>query len=192
MVQVPKGNEFLVNINLNQLESFYRKEENSIAKIRLQAAIFRKKGKTLQEISQIVNYPLTTVGDWLRRLHNEGLERINSKKKSGRPSRLTKEKTEELKQTLRKSPQEKELPYKVWTTKLLAYYIEEKYNTHYQIRHIEKLVKKWGFSIKKARPEHQKANKELQEAFKKKFEKKFNRQFTMDSRSFVLTKHTST
>ena len=83
------------------------------------------------------------------------------------------------------------MPYIVWTTKLVLYYISEKYNISYQIRQIEKLVHQLGFSIKKARPEHKKANKELQEAFKKKFKRKFNQEFMMDSRSFVLMKSIS-
>ena len=191
MSQVPKGEAFLIEYNTKFLEDLYKKEKNGKAKIRLQAAVLRKKNKTLEQISSIVGYPITTVGDWLRRLNNNGIERIYSIKQEGRPKKITKIQEEELKKILCMSPKKQGFPYSVWTTKILLYFIDQTYSVLYKLRNIEKLVKKLGFSIKKARPEHRKANKKLQEDFKKKFKKRFNQEFTMDLRSFVLTKFTS-
>lgn len=191
MSQVPKGEKFLGYYNIVDLEKLYKNEKNGKAKTRLHAVILRKKNKNLEEISSIVGYPLTTVGDWLRRINKEGIGRIYSKKQNGRPTKFTKKEEEEIKEILKMSPERQGLPFRVWTTKLLLYFIETKYSILYTLRNIEKLVKKLGFSIKKARPEHKKANKKLQEEFKKKFRQKFNQEFMMDSRSFVLTKSTS-
>lgn len=191
MAQVPKGEKFLSEYGLKDLEILYKKEKNSKAKIRLQAAILRKKNKTLEEIGSIVGYPFTTVGDWLRRLNKDGIERIYSKRQSGRPTRFTKIQEENIKNILLQSPEKQGLPYSVWTTKILMYFMDKEYDILYKLRNIEKLVKKLNFSIKKARPEHRKANKKLQEDFKKKFKQRFNQEFTMDSRSFVLMKSTS-
>ncbi len=191
MTIVHKGNNFLPSIDKAEIKSLYREEKNSLAKIRLQACLLRKEGNTLSYISSKVEYPLTTVGDWLRRINNEGLSGRYSIKQCGRPSRLSSTQKKELKILLQNSPEEINLPYIVWTTKLLLYYISEHYSIDYQIRQIEKLVHQLGFSIKKARPEHKKCNKALQEAFKKKFKQKFNQEFMMDSRSFVLMKSIS-
>jgi len=191
MAQVPRGNLFIPDYTLNHLESLYKKEKDSKAKVRLQAAILRKKNKTLTAISDVVHYSFTTVGDWLRRLHTEGIDRRYSKKPTGRPAWLTKQQKKELGRILDKSPKEHGLPYSIWTTKLLLYFIDQKYNVTYKLRNVERMVNELGFSIKKARPQHRKANKKAQEAFKKKFKKKFNQEFTMDSRSFVLMKHIS-
>lgn len=191
MQQVPKGENFLRGYDLKYLETLYKKEKDSKAKIRLQAAILRKKNKVLEEISGVVGYPLTTVGDWLRRIHIEGIHRRYSTKQSGRPSRLTINQKKELQAILKRPPTDQDLPFAVWTTKILLHFIHETYQVSYKIRQIERLVKNLGFSVKKARPEHRKANKEAQEAFKKKFKQKFKQEFTMDSRSFVLTRSTS-
>ena len=188
---VPKGNDFLPLIEKEEIKKLYKEEKNGLAKIRLQACLLRKEGNTLNYISSKVEYPLTTVGDWLRRINNNGLSRRHSLKQSGRPSRLSTTQKNELKVILQKSPEKVGIPYTVWTTKLLLCYISDEYNINYQIWQIEKLVHKLGFSIKKARPEHKKANKELQEAFKKKFKQKFKQEFMMDSRSFVLMKSIS-
>lgn len=188
MSQVPKGENFLSRLNLKEVETLYKKEKNSKAKIRLQAAVLRKKNKTLDEISGLVSYPLTTVGDWLRRIHNEGIQRVYSKKQTGKPARLNKDQKHSLTQILEKSPVEVGLPYKIWTTKILAHYIEQQYGVQYRIRRIEKLVHELGFNFKKARPEHKQANKELQEHFKKSSVMKLNRISMMDGRSYFLTR----
>ena len=86
---VPKGNDFLPSIEKAELKKFYREEKNSLAKIRLQACLLRKEGDTLSSIAHKVEYPLTTVGDWLRRIHSFGLSKRYSEKQSGRPCRLS-------------------------------------------------------------------------------------------------------
>lgn len=191
MARVQKGENFLSTLTIKEIEALYKKERNSKAKIRLQAAVLRKKNKTLDEISSIVGYPLTTVGDWLRRIHDEGIQRVYSRKQTGKPARLNKNQKNTIVEVLEKSPVEVSLPYKIWTTKILAHYIEQHFGVQYKIRQIEKLVHTFGFNFKKARPEHQKANKELQENFKKSSLVKSKRMLTMDGRSYFLTKVSS-
>lgn len=191
MARVLKGDGFLSTLTLREIEALYNKEKSSKAKIRLQAAVLRKKNKTLDEISSIVGYPLTIVGDWLRRIHDEGIQRVYSRKQTGKPARLNKNQKNNLTEVLEKSPVEVGLPYKIWTTKILAHYIEQYFGVQYKIRQIEKLVHKFRFNFKKARPEHKKANKELQENFKKSSLMKSNRMLMMDGRSYFLTKVSS-
>ncbi len=75
MTITPRGESFLPKISIDELNGLYQEEKDPIAKIRLLAAILCKEGKTLEEISLTVKHPLTTVGDWLRRLHTEGISR---------------------------------------------------------------------------------------------------------------------
>ena len=65
---VPKGNDFLPLIDKEEIKKLYKEEKKGLAKIRLQACLFRKEGNTLNYISNKIEYPLTTVGDWLRRI----------------------------------------------------------------------------------------------------------------------------
>ncbi len=104
MTITPRGESFFPDFSIDELKNLYQKELDPKAKIRLLAAILRKEGRTLEEISFTVKHPLTTVGDWLRRLHTEGISRKNNKKPSGRPKRLTGEQIENLKPILFKSP----------------------------------------------------------------------------------------
>lgn len=185
---VPKGNSFLSQITIEELKSLYKNERNAKAKIRLQACILRKQGKTLEDISDKVHYPITTVGDWLRRIYNKGLKRRYSIKQTGRPAWLTQKQKKKLKNILEESPEKQNLPFRIWTTKLLAYFIAETYNVIYKIRNIEKLVHELGFNFKKPRQEHKKVNKKLQEVFKKNLNRKLSHILKMDGRSYFLTK----
>ncbi len=124
MTITPRGESFLPNISIDELNGLYQEENDPIAKIRLLSAILRKEGKTLEEISLTVKHPLTTVGDWLRRLHTEGISRKNNKKQSGRPKRLTDKQIEDLKPILFRSPQEQSFPFIIWTTKLVRSNLE--------------------------------------------------------------------
>ena len=50
-----KRGVFLQNISLKNLENLYHIETNVKSKIRLQCAILRKEGKTLEEISALLH-----------------------------------------------------------------------------------------------------------------------------------------
>jgi transposase len=188
MTRVPKGEDFLPKYSKEKLHELYRKEENSKAQIRLLAAILRKEGMTLEEISKKVKYPLTTVGDWLRRMHLNGISRRYSIKQPGRPKRLTHEQEIELDLFLSQSPQKAGLPFVLWTTKLVRAFIEQHYGVVYKIRQVRNLLICLGFSCQKPRPAHRKANKKFQEAFKKTSGKEFKPMLTMDMRSYFWMK----
>ena len=148
-------------------------------------------GMTLQDISKKIKYPFTTVGDWLRRIHLEGISRRYSIKQPGRPKRLTHEQEIELDLFLSQSPQKAGLPFVLWTTKLVRIFIEQHYGVVYKIRQVRNLLDRLGFSCQKPRPAHRKANKKLQEAFKKTSGKEFKPMVTMDMRSYFWMKASS-
>jgi len=183
-----KGSCFLPEYSYSGLKMMYKHEKNPKAKIRLQACMMRKKGKGLQDIADEIEYPFTTIGDWLRRIEKEGFSRIYSKKQPGKKAYLTKDQEKEVVTALGDLPTKQNLPYKIWTTKILGKFIEKKFNVSYSLRRLEELVHKYGFNFKKARPEHKKANKQLQEAFKKTSRIESDLICKVDGRSFFLMK----
>ena len=188
---LPKGNSFLSDYTKKELKQIYKAEKNPKAKVRLLAAICRKEGKALRDIGELVEYPFTTVRDWLVRMHKQGLDGRYNAKKSGKPPRLTKKQLNQLDKILNASPEKQGLPFVLWTTKLVQYIIVKRFNVKYVLRHVWLLVKKLGFTLKVPRQENRKANKKAQEEFKKKLKQKYNITLNVDSRSFVLTKHIS-
>ena len=184
------GSEFLPDVQTTKLKSLYKKEKDPKAKIRLLAAILRKEGKSLSEISSSIQKPIMTVSDWLKRIEEEGLHRIYSIKQTGKPSILTKKQLDRLEKILDESPEKQGIPFKIWTTSLVQYIVKKVFDVMYKIRNIRKIVKKLGFSLKVPRQENIKKNEKSVEDFKKKLKVMYNITLNLDSRSSVLMKPT--
>lgn len=191
MTTVPKGEAFLPDYTTKKLTDLYRRERDAKAKIRLLAAIFRKEGKTYDEIGQTLKYPLTTIRDWLILIHIEGLSRKVDIKQTGKPKRLTDEQIKKLKPILLKSPQEQGFPFIIWTTKLVIQLIQKLYNVSYKPLQVRRMLHSLGLSCQKPRPTHKKASKKAQEEFKKTSEIELNHIQKMDMRSYFWTKASS-
>jgi transposase len=180
--------EFLPDYTIENIEEMLKKENKTIVKNRLRACILRKQGFTLKETSFKLSKPLTTIGDWIRRIKNEGIERRYSVKQTGKPAELTKEQLKELEKIIEESPKKQEIPYKFWTNKLVKYIIEVKFKVVYLIRNVQRLTKKLGFSLQKPRPKNPKASTKKQEEFKKMLKKNFQIFINEDSRPLLLMK----
>ena len=191
MVWLKKGEEFLPDFSRKDLKELYTREKNVKAKLRLLAALQRKEGKTLDAIASSLQKPKMTVGDWLRRFSTGGIQNIYDLKQSGKPRKLTSEQLNELDKILENPPTKQNLPFVLWTTKLVQYVILKVFGVKYVLRNVWFIVKKLDYNLKVPRQENKKANKKLQEEFKAELKKKFNITLNLDSRSFVLTKRTS-
>lgn len=65
----------------------------------------------------------------------------------------------------KKAGEKQNIPFKMWTTKLIQYLIYDRYNLSYNQSGLWKLVKQLDFSFKIPRQENSNANKKLQEEF---------------------------
>ena len=84
---VQKGNDFLVDFSLRQIGEKYDEEKNVKAKIRLQCALLRKKGKSQPYISEATGLPITTISDILRRFEMRGIDGCHAIKQKGQPKK---------------------------------------------------------------------------------------------------------
>ena len=169
----------------------YHRERDGKAKIRLLAVIFRKEGKTYDEIGMTLKYPLTTISDWLSLIQLEGISRKSDIKQTGRPKRLTDEQIRKLKPILLKSPEEQNFKFTMWTTKLVIQLIKKLYDVSYKPLQVRRILHRLDLSCQKPRPTHKKASKKAQEDFKKTSEKESNHIQKMDMRSYFWTKASS-
>jgi transposase len=185
---VKKGSEFLFDIPLKNLEKLYHEEKNSKAKIRLQCAVLRKKGKSQIFISDVVGRAQSSVSAILKRFEKKGIEAAYAVKQKGQPQKLNKRQLKQLDKILCESPQKQKIPFIAWTTKLVHSLIKQKYKIDYTLRQVINILKKLGFSSQKPRPNHVKANKELQDKFKKNSFESWGNIKDMDMRSVIWTK----
>jgi len=183
---------FLPNISLKKLGDWYHLERNAKSKIRLQCAILRKEGKTLEEISDATKKPKSTIGDILMRFDKKGIVAKDAIKQNGQPKKLSDLQCKKIKKMLEKKPINNGFPFVVWTTKLVGYVIKKIFRVIYSLRQIRNLLKRLMFSLQKQRPEHIRANKEIQRQFKKKFGEELENLIQMDMRSsFWMKAHSN-
>ena len=189
---VKKGVDFLPMVYLKNLEKLYNLEKNAKAKLRLQCAILRKEGKTLEEIADVTRKPKTTISDILNRFEQKGIIAKDAIKQVGQPKKLSDSQYKKIKKMLEKKPIEAGFPFMVWTTKLVGYAIKKMFGVIYSLRQIRNLLKKLMFSLQKQRPEHIRANKEIQRQFKKNFDEELEDLILTDMRSsFWMKAHSS-
>lgn len=185
---VAKGNGFLPSVSLEVLEEKYSQEKNAKAKIRLQCAILRKKGKSQPYLSEVTGLSVTTISGILRRFEKRGLDGCHAIKQKGQPKKLSSQDRVKLKNILNKSPEKQGLPFVVWTIKLVRYFLKHKFKTEYVTMQVHRIIKELKLSLQKPRPEHIKANKKLQAQFKKNLDEELKSLFKQDMRSPILMK----
>lgn len=188
---VTKGNGFLPNVSLDKIEEKYTQEKNAKAKIRLQCAILRKKGKSQPYLSEVTGLPVTTISGILRRFEKRGIDGCYAIKQKGQPKKLSLQERVKLKKILSKSPEKQGLPFVVWTIKLVKYFLKHNFKIEYVTMQVHRIIKELHLSLQKPRPEHIKANKKLQVQFKKKFDEELKNLCRQDMRSPILTKASS-
>ena len=187
-MQVQKGYSFLKNISVKQLEDKYENEKNVKAKIRLQCALLRKKGKSQPYISEVTGLPITTISDILRRFEKRGINGCYAIKQNGQPTKLSLMQRVKLKRIILNSQLKSGLPFVIWTTKLVLYITNKLFKVEYTLRQITNILKSMGLTLQKARPEHIKTNKKLQAEFKKNFGEELKFLEKVDMRSYFWTR----
>ena len=89
----------------------------------------------------------TWTSDWLARYRKEGINGLENRPKSGRPSKLPKEVALKVRKKLKEGKQG-------WTTQQVNEMIVKEGNVHYHQIYIYTLLHKWGFKQKVSRKVH--------------------------------------
>lgn len=171
MWNLQKGVGFLPTDTLKKLQKLYKQETKAKPKMRLLAAIHRKKGKSLDEIAYHVNASRNTVHGWLRNFSLRGIQAKDSIKQTGRPVSMTLANRKRLIKDLERGPPHNALG--LWTTKEVMQLLKKKYNQRYVKQHVWRLLVSLGFSIQRPRKQHYlRPSEEELAQFKKKLDDK--------------------
>ena len=166
MWSLRKGALFLPNVSVKKLQQLYAVEKNIKAKLRLLAAIRRKKGGSIDDIARAIEKPRKTIHGWLHRFEERGLQGSYDKKQPGRTPLLTPSQLKKLRRELLKGPPH--IPSGMWEMRQVRDHIQKKYGVSYKRHNIFRLLNALGFSVQKPRPRHFKSDPRAQEQFKKK------------------------
>lgn len=141
-------------------------------KLQLRKSIIKlhKKGKKQPEISYLLDVPQTTISYWIRRHKLTG--DLQDKPRSGKPSKLTKEQLESVKNYfLNNFPDRYGGESLGWTIKLAIKHIMDTYNVLYSVRRMQELFHKFDLSLITPRSEAYKGSKLARNAFRDEFKK---------------------
>lgn len=171
MWSLKRGDEFLSCVSLKRLQALYNREQNVKAKLRLLAAIRRKKGESIDDIARALEKPRRTIHGWLIRLQKRGISGKDSIKQSGRPATLTLTQRKNLVKDLERGPPHNATG--LWSTKELKDLLKRKYHVEFVNQHVWRLLVSLGFSMQRPRKQHYKKPSEEEIAqFKKKLDEK--------------------
>jgi len=182
---LPKGDEFLPRISVEELQQAYERERGGWPKIRLLVAIKRKEGQSMDAIAEHLQISRTAVNETLHRFQERGSSAKDDEKRSGRPRRLGADQLKQLRQTLISGPRKG--TNALWTTRQIIELLRGTYHLEYTPRHMRRLMHQLGFSLQKPRPRHYKTDIEQQAHFKKTSGKSSENTGNADSRSFFWT-----
>ena len=141
-------------------------------KIELRKAIIKlhKKGKKQPEISFLLDVSQSTVSYWIIRHKKTG--KLEDKPRSGKPSKLSKEQLQELKQILLDFPPQRYGGKSLgWITKIAIQYVFDTYGVKYSMRRMQELFHNFGLNLITPRSEHSKASYAARTVYRMDFKK---------------------
>ncbi len=124
-------------------------------------------GMKTKEVSQYCGDSVRTINTWVKKVDEEGWDSLRTGKQKGRPATFSDTQLEEIKQTIKKDPEN--YGYHVWDGPTLSDYLKATYNMEYGIRACQKLFHRLGFSLIRPQtyPSLEKPDNEARDAFKK-------------------------
>jgi len=132
-----------------------------------------KKGKTQQEISELLDCNQSSVSRLLNKYRHKG--DVKDMPRSGRPTKLTKKNLAKIKKKILTEIKEANDNYCSVSTKQVKDLIHKEVGEIYSLRHIERIMHRVGFSLITPRPQHLKHDQKKVDAFRKSFKKNSNR-----------------
>ena len=180
---IGRGDQFIPGISIERLLKEYHKTTVNKEQLRIKCALLRKKGKSIPTIARILNKRESTVSDILRRFKKRGISACYTKSQKGRPKLLSPEKFEQLKDTLRRSPIEQNLPFFFWTTRLITYFIKKKFNVTFSMKHVHRTMRSIGMSIYNSKNSYIKISNNLNNHYLRKADPELKKIIRQDRRS---------
>ena len=151
-----------MTLSRGKLETLYRKESDASLKERL-LLILKVEGEGMipARVAKELHRSRSWTSDWLARYSKEGIDGLENRSKSGRPSKLPEEVAIRIRKKLKERKQG-------WTTQQVNEMIIKEGNVHYHQIYIYSLLHRWGFKQKVPRKVHiNTASNEEKNQFKK-------------------------
>lgn len=151
---------------VDELRREARGQKDVRIRIRLQAIVLAKQGRTAEEIASALNASRRPVQEWVRRYNQSGVEGLRRRAGQGRRENLSVEERDRLCARIEAAPREED---EVCTLrgKDIQRILHKEFGKLYHLNGVYALLHRLGYSCLMPRPKHRQADPQAQEAFKK-------------------------
>jgi transposase len=151
---------------VDELRRSARSQKDGRMRVRLQALVLAKQGRTAEEIAAALDASRRPVQEWVRRYNQWGMEGLRRRPGQGRREKLSLEERDRLCARMEALPREED---EVCTLrgKDIQRILQKEFGKLYHLNGVYALLHRLGYSCLMPRPRHQKADSHAQEAFKK-------------------------
>lgn len=132
-----------------------------------------ERGKTQQEIAELLNCHQTSISRFLNKYKHKGI--VENLPRSGRPTKLTEKRLSQLKKKIVSQIETANNEFCSVSTKQIGELIHQEVGELYSLRHVERIMHKLGFSLVTPRPQHVRHDQEKVDEFRDEFKKNSNR-----------------
>ena len=157
------------DIQAKILRQAARTERNSGVCRRLLGIAHLLEGGSRADAQKIACLTVNTFRIWIQRFNTRGIEGLRAKQTSGRPSKLTAQIEQRLREKVLQGPSPKEglARYRIVD---LKNFLQEEYQISISLSGIWYILEGLNLTWKTGRQRHPQSNKDAQEAFKKTFQ----------------------
>jgi transposase len=150
-----------------ELRRLARRERDGRVSARLLALANALDGLPREEAARLAGMTGQTLGDWVHRYNEEGVEGLRDRPRPGRPCALDEGQQAALKALVLKGPKLERDGCVAWRARDLCDVVERRFGMRYAENGMPRLLKSLDLSWQKARPVHPEADPMAQERFKK-------------------------
>ena len=149
----------------------YKDEKNTKLKVRYHALVLMYEFQNCTTVAELVKKSRTTIQSWVKAFNACGIEAIVPKSPPGRPSSLSEDQKEELKNDILTHPRELGHEFSNWEGKHVSEHIKNKFGVLLKVRQCQYLLHELGFTLQRPRYKFPKANLKKQKEFVQDFKK---------------------
>ena len=152
--------------SVEQLQKLYRQQKNSRIAQRIQGVFLASKGLTCKQIIELTGSARRTIQQWIAKYNSGGIEALKDSPRPEQPTKLPRNKEYLLSRRIEAGPS-KEDGVAVLNGPAIQRILEREFGVVYSLWGVYDLLERLNFSCLCPRSEHENADPQLQQEFKK-------------------------
>ncbi len=149
-----------------QLQKLYHSETNARLARRIQGVYLARKGLTCPQIMEITGSARRTIQQWVAKYNTGGIEALKDSPRSGAPTKLSQKQQQAFCKRIETGPTKQDQT-SVLNGPVIRKILEQEFGVSYTLWGVYRLLHRLRFSCLCPRPQHEKADLQAQQDFKK-------------------------